>query len=184
MCSPFIELLNPFLWPNVRKKMIYKEEKIFLVSYYWWTNQWMEWRINRLTPLLIEMQEHIKKMMYDKWTYTLFQGSIRLLLIPSFILPLVFLLVLIFTKSVWLVSDVPLTSLTEFRHEMRSGDLLAYLSLNCPSSGIVSCSWCYFVLLLSKYQIFQKFNLCVTDGRSNGPTDGPTDQPTEGHTVS
>ena len=24
---------------------------------------------------------------------------------------------------------------------MRSGDLLAYLSLNCPSSGIVSCSF-------------------------------------------
>ena len=33
-----------------------------------------------------------------------------------------------------------ITNLTEFRHQMRSGDLLAYLSLNCPSSGIVSCS--------------------------------------------
>ena len=29
------------------------------------------------------------------------------------------------------------TSLTEFRHQMLSGDLLAYLLLNCPSSGIV-----------------------------------------------
>ena len=37
------------------------------------------------------------------------------------------------------VSDlnVTLTSLTEFRHQMRSGDLLAYLSLNCVSNGIV-----------------------------------------------
>ena len=27
------------------------------------------------------------------------------------------------------------TSLTEFRHQTRSGDLLAYLSLNCPSTS-------------------------------------------------
>ena len=28
------------------------------------------------------------------------------------------------------------TSLTEFRHQMRSGDLPAYLSLNCPLNDI------------------------------------------------
>ena len=32
------------------------------------------------------------------------------------------------------------TGLTEFRHQMRSGDLLAYLSLDCLSDGIISCS--------------------------------------------
>ena len=39
------------------------------------------------------------------------------------------------------------TSLREFRHPMRSGDLLAYLSQNCPSSGIVSGFLFYFVPL-------------------------------------
>ena len=34
----------------------------------------------------------------------------------------------------------PKTSLTEFRNQMRSGDLLAYLSLNCPINGIVLSS--------------------------------------------
>ena len=32
------------------------------------------------------------------------------------------------------------TSLTEFRHQMRSGNLLVYLSLNCPLNGIVLSS--------------------------------------------
>ena len=32
------------------------------------------------------------------------------------------------------------TSLTEFRHQMRSGDLLAYVYLNCVCNGIISCS--------------------------------------------
>ena len=38
-----------------------------------------------------------------------------------------------------LVRSADKTSLTEFRHQMRSGDLLAYLSLNYPSHGIVFC---------------------------------------------
>ena len=34
--------------------------------------------------------------------------------------------------------DLLLTSLTEFMHQMRSGDLLAYLSLNCLSHVFVA----------------------------------------------
>ena len=45
------------------------------------------------------------------------------------------------------------TSLTEFRHQMRSGVWLAYLSLNCLFNGIVWCFWCY-----------------LTDGRTDGQT--------------
>ena len=42
------------------------------------------------------------------------------------------------------IREEKVTSLTEFRHQVRSGDLLAYLSLNRPSSDIVSCFQCYF----------------------------------------
>ena len=66
------------------------------------------------------------------------------------------------------------TSLTEFRHKMRSGDLLAYLYLNGLSIGIVSCFKCYFVQIQPGNLISQKFNSCVTDG----PTDGRTDRHT------
>ena len=61
------------------------------------------------------------------------------------------------------------TSRTEFGQQMRSGDLPAYLSLNCFLNGIVSCSRCYFVRI---QPISQKFNLCVTDR----PTDRRTDK--------
>ena len=37
------------------------------------------------------------------------------------------------------------TSRTEFGQQMRSGDLLAYLSLNHLLNGVLSCSRCYFV---------------------------------------
>ena len=37
------------------------------------------------------------------------------------------------------------TSLTEFRLHLHSGDQLAYLTLNYPSSNIILCSRCYFV---------------------------------------
>ena len=57
---------------------------------------------------------------------------------------------------------------------MRSGDLLAYLSLNRLLYGVLSCSRCYFVRIQS---ISQKFNSCVTDGPTDGPTDGRTDTP-------
>ena len=50
------------------------------------------------------------------------------------------------------------TSLTEFRHQMRSGDLLAYLYLNCLSNGIISCSRCYFVQIQPRNLISRKFN--------------------------
>ena len=68
------------------------------------------------------------------------------------------------------------TSRTEFGQQMRSGELPAYLSLNRLLNGILSYSWCYFVQIRP---ISQKFNLCVTDRR----TDGPTDRPTDGHTL-
>ena len=55
---------------------------------------------------------------------------------------------------------------------MRSGDLLAYSSLNNPSSGIVSFSWCSFAQNLPRNSIFQKFNFRVTDRWTGGPTDG------------
>ena len=57
-----------------------------------------------------------------------------------------------------------ITSRTEFGQQMRSGDLLAYLSLNRLLNGVLSCSQCYFVRFRP---ISQKFNSCVTDG----PTD-------------
>ena len=50
------------------------------------------------------------------------------------------------------------TILTEFRHQMRSGDLPPYLSLNWFSNGIVSCSLCYFVRIQA---ICKKINSCV-----------------------
>ena len=87
-----------------------------------------------------------------------------------------------------------LTSLTEFRHEMRSGNLPAYLSLNGPSNGsfmllILFCSilalmsfrwriimflvlFCFISVEISEIQL-------VCDGR----TDGPTDRRTDGHTL-
>ena len=37
------------------------------------------------------------------------------------------------------------TSLTEVRHQMRSSELAAYLSLKCLSNGKVTSSGCYFV---------------------------------------
>ena len=66
------------------------------------------------------------------------------------------------------------TSLTEFRQQMRSGDLLAYLSLKSLFNGIVSCFLCSFVQIQPRNTIFQKFNSCVTDRRTDGPTDGRT----------
>ena len=50
---------------------------------------------------------------------------------------------------------------------MRSGDLLAYLSQNCHSNGIVLYSCCYFV---SIQPISHKFNSCLTDGRTDIPS--------------
>ena len=67
------------------------------------------------------------------------------------------------------------TSRTEFGQQMRSGGLLSYLSMNCLLNGVLSYSQCYFVRIQS---ISQKFNSCVTDGRTDGPTDGPTDRHT------
>ena len=88
--------------------------------------------------------------------------------------------------------DAGRTSLKEYRHKMRSGDLPAYLSLNGISNGslmllMLFCSIlalisfqaalhhvpsAIFVSFQSKYQ---KFNSCVTDGQ--------TDQRTDGHTL-
>ena len=81
-------------------------------------------------------------------------------------------------KRKWKPWNLPIhkkTSLTEFRHQMRSGDLPAYLSLNCLFNGVVSCSWWYFVQIQF---ISQKFNSLGTDGRTDGRADGRTDRHT------
>ena len=57
------------------------------------------------------------------------------------------------------------TSLTEFSHQMCFGELLAYLSLNCHSSCIVSC---YSIQIPPGNPISQKFNSCLRDGRTDG----------------
>ena len=60
-----------------------------------------------------------------------------------------------------------------------SGELPAFLSLNRLLNGILSYSWCYFVRIRP---ISQKFNSCVTDGRTDRRTDRRTDGPTDGRT--
>ena len=71
------------------------------------------------------------------------------------------------------------TSQTEFGQQMRSGDLPAYLSLNCVSNGIFVLSRWSFVQFRPN---FQKFNLCVTYRRTDGRTDWRTDRRTDGRT--
>ena len=56
-------------------------------------------------------------------------------------------------------------------YQMRYGELSAYQSLDCLSTGILSCSWCYFVQI---QLISQKFNSCATDGYTDRLTDGQT----------
>ena len=46
------------------------------------------------------------------------------------------------------------------RQQMHSGDLLTYLSPNCPSKDAVSCSWCYFVKTSPENRISKIVNLC------------------------
>ena len=66
---------------------------------------------------------------------------------------------------------------------MRSRKLPAHLSLNCLSNSIISCSWCYFVSILLKYHISQKFNCDgQTDQRKDGRMDRPMDGWTDGQT--
>ena len=67
--------------------------------------------------------------------------------------------------------DIP-RRFAEFRHQMRSGNLLAYLSLNHLSNVIVSYFWSmlHFVQIQPIQPISRKFNLCVTDGRTDGRT--------------
>ena len=89
------------------------------------------------------------------------------------------------------------TSLTEFKHKMRSGDLPTYLSSNGPSNGsfmllmlfcsilaLMSSRWlsimflvlfCFISVEISEIQL-------VCDRRTDGPTDGRTDGPTDGRT--
>ena len=66
------------------------------------------------------------------------------------------------------------TSLTEARHQMRSRDVLMYLSLNRFLNAKVSCSWCYFAHI---QPISQKFNSCVADRPMDWRTDGRTGTP-------
>ena len=76
------------------------------------------------------------------------------------------------------------TSLTEFRHQMRSGDLLAYLSLNHHSNGTISCPWCYFVQIWSRKPFSQNFNSCVTEQRTDRRTNQRRDWRMDGQTPS
>ena len=87
-----------------------------------------------------------------------------------------------------------ITSLTEYRHKMCSGDLPAYLSLKGPSNGnfmvlmlfcsilaLMSSRWLSIMFLVLFYFIsvnVSEFQLVCdrqTDGRTDGPTDGRTD---------
>ena len=63
-----------------------------------------------------------------------------------------------------------ITSRTDFGQQMRSRELPAYLSLNRLFNGILSYFWCYFVQIRPNSQ---KFNSCVTEGRTDGQTDIP-----------
>ena len=58
-----------------------------------------------------------------------------------------------------------------FKQEMRSGNLLAYLTQNCFSTGIFFCSRCYLVQILVWNQVFQKLNFCVMEGWTDQQTD-------------
>ena len=68
-------------------------------------------------------------------------------------------------------------SLTQFGHQMRSGDLLAYLYLNGHFNGSSK-----FLVLFCSYSTRKSFSeielVCDrwTDGRTNGRTDGRTDR--------
>ena len=62
---------------------------------------------------------------------------------------------------------------------MRSGELPAYLSLNCLCNGVISCSLCHFVQTQS---ISWEFNLCVTDRPTDGGMEGCTDGRMDGRT--
>ena len=86
------------------------------------------------------------------------------------------------------------TSLMEYIHKMRSGDVLAYLSQNGPSNGsfmllMLFCSilalmslimfsvlFCFISVKISEIQL-------MCDRRTDGRTDGPTDRLTDGHTL-
>ena len=59
---------------------------------------------------------------------------------------------------------------TLFPQQMGSDVLVAYLTRNCQSDGIMPCSWCYFIPIQSKNPIFQQRTDGPTDGRIDGPT--------------
>ena len=67
------------------------------------------------------------------------------------------------------------TSWTEFRQQMRSRELPAYLSLNRLLNGTLSYPWCYFFFVCSNLA-HQKCNSwsCMTDGRMDRRTDWHT----------
>ena len=66
------------------------------------------------------------------------------------------------------------TSLTEFRRQIRSGNLLVCLFLDVPFDGIVSCYLCSFIQILPGNSSSQKLNSCVTDGLTNWQIDTPS----------
>ena len=52
--------------------------------------------------------------------------------------------------------------------------LLAYLTQNCFSTGIVFSSWCYLIQIQVWNQVSQEFNFCATEGWTDQQTDGWT----------
>ena len=79
-----------------------------------------------------------------------------------------------YTSPLW--ARIKETSRTEFRQQMRSGDLLVYLSLNCLFNGIAHVP----DAILLKISPFLRNSTRVW--RTDGPTDGPTDRRTDGRT--
>ena len=89
------------------------------------------------------------------------------------------------------------TSLTEYRHKMRSGDPPAYLFLNGPSNGSFMLWMFNFslnvlqvalhhvpsaILFHFSQNIRNSTRVWWTDRRTDGPTDGRTDERTDGPT--
>ena len=57
-------------------------------------------------------------------------------------------------------TEQPWKSLTEFRQQMHSGNLHAYLFLNCSWNSIVTYFWCVFAQIQAKSHITQN-STCV-----------------------
>ena len=77
-------------------------------------------------------------------------------------------------KSTLSIIEIKATSLTELRHQMRSSDLLLYLSLNRFSSGLVRNDLLYKFCPKSNFQECQLVRDTPTDGWTDRRIDGRT----------